>query len=148
MAILLLLQNPEVGASTLGVYYSVSVLVMSGVLGSIWIYMQKQFSALTKRHESSEKVAAEFRTDVLSRFSGLTERINGIPANIALQAAENYEKGARASREAFVAKDACGQRQKDVDRRLDGIESVARKAAHDADESGFRIRGLENGSGD
>ena len=148
---LLLFQAPNVGEQTLEVYYSISVLIMSSVLGAIWIYMQKQFSSMTKRHDASEKVASDFRTDVLSRFSGLTERINNLPANMALQIAENYEKGSNASREAFVAKDACGQRQRDVDRRLGDIEDVAREAAQHAERANYKIEGLEahqHGGGD
>ena len=107
-------------------------------------YLTKQFSGVNEKINGVKGELSGLRVDM----AVMDGRIKSIPADTALQIAESYEKGSKVSRESFVAIGTCGQRQKDVDRRLDGIESVARTAAHDADEAGFRIRGLEHGGGD
>lgn len=132
-------------------YYSMTVISVCSALGAIWIYMQKQFTAMQKqfvavttRQDSAEKSAAEFRESVGSRFATLTQQISSLPADTALQIAESYEKGSKTAREAFVPTAQCGQREKEVDRRLGSIEDVARTAAQHAERAHYRIEGLEN----
>jgi hypothetical protein len=147
MTILLLLaiqatamQNP------VEAYYSATVVGVCSALGAIWIYMQKQFSAIAKRSDASEKMTAEFRVSVEGRFATLAQQISSLPADTALQISESYEKGSKAAREAFVPTAQCSQREKEVDRRLDGIDSVARTAAQHAERANYRIENLENPS--
>jgi hypothetical protein len=126
------------------VFYNLTFIGLSGILGGIWIYMQKQFSAITKRSDASEKMAADFRVSVEGRFATLAQQISSLPADTALQIAESYERGSKAAREAFVPTAQCAQREKEVDRRLDGIDSVARTAAQHAERANYRIENLEN----
>jgi hypothetical protein len=124
-------------------YYSATIVGVCSALGAIWIYMQKQFTSISKRDASREERMGEFRAQVEGRFATLTQQISSLPADTALQISESYERGSKAAREAFVPTAQCSQREKEVDRRLDGIDSVARTAAQHAERANYRIENLE-----
>ena len=123
-----------------GIMPSVAIIFATVAIAVSKGYLNKQFSGVYTRINGVESQVAKMRVE-MAEMDG---RIKSIPADTSLQIAESYEKGSGAARAAFVAKESCGQRQKDVDRRLDGIDSVAREAAHHAEQANYRIENLEN----
>ena len=136
----LLWQSPPTAVPAEGVYSSIVVIIATVAIAISKGYLNRQFSGVHERINGVEGQVAKMRVE-MAEMDG---RVKRIPADTALQIAESYEKGSGAARVAFVAKEACGQRQKDVDRRLDGIDSVARTAAQHAEQANYRIENLEN----
>ena len=130
-----------------GVFSSIAIIVATIAVALSKGYLNKQFSGVHDRISRVEKGVSGLRVEI----TALDGRVKGIPADTALQIAESYEKGSSAARTTFVSKDSCGQRQKDVDRRMDKIEGTAGTAARLSDRADARISGLEHeyrGDGD
>ena len=135
----LLWQAPPAAVQAEGLYSSIVVIIATVAIAVSKGYLNKQFSGVHERIGKVEKEVSGLRVEM----AAMDGRIKRIPADTALQIAESYDKGRTASRAAFVSKDACATRQKDVDRRLEDIESSARSAEQTAERSGYRIDNLE-----